>query len=268
MKTISIGICQVNVTKNKEINLTRAESMIANASHMGVDIAVLPEMFNCPYDKKYFTSFAESYPGKTTKFLSNIAKKYSIYIIGGSIPEKENNNIYNTSFIFDRNGTLVTRHRKIHLFDVDIKNGVKFKESDIFKPGQQVTVFNTELCKVGIAICYDMRFPELIREIALKGAELIIVPAAFNMTTGPAHWHLISRTRALDNQVFFTVASAARDRKSPYIAYGHSLVTNPWGEIIAEAGIGEEVLIADIDLDYIPKIRNELPLLRHKKDKY
>jgi predicted amidohydrolase len=266
MRKINIALCQIKVLDNKEKNLARAENLISDAAAKGVDFVILPEMFNCPYDRKYFPIFAEGHPGRTTGLLAALARRYSIYIIGGSIPEKEKSKIYNTSFVFDRDGKLIAKHRKIHLFDVTLKGGIDFKESDTFSPGSKLTVFNSEFGKIGIAICYDMRFPELIRKMVLQDAKIVIVPAAFNMTTGPAHWHITARTRALDNQIYFVAVSTARNKKASYVSYGHSLVVDPWGKIVAEAGIDESIITAEIDLDYIHEIRSELPLLKHRKE--
>lgn len=264
---IKIAVCQIKVLKIKEKNLRNAEKMIREASTKDPQIIILPEMFNCPYSNSYFPLFAESYPGETTNLLSSLARELSIYIIGGSIPEKEGNKIYNTSYSFDKNGNLIGKHRKIHLFDVNIENGIKFRESVFLSSGSSVTVFDTSLCRIGVAVCYDMRFPELIRKMALLGAKLIIIPAAFNMTTGPAHWHLIARSRALDNQIFFIAASPARNSKdTAYISYGHSLIANPWGEIIAEAGTGQCILYGTIDMDFLERIRNQLPVLKHQRE--
>jgi len=240
--------------------------MIRNSQQLhGSDMVVLPEMFNCPYGYGYFKRFAEAYPGESTRLLSGLARELGIYIIGGSIPESEGKKIFNTSFTFDRTGRLLGRHRKIHLFDVNITGGISFQESRNISPGSDITVFDTDLCRTGVAICYDMRFPELVRNIALKGALLIIVPAAFNMTTGPAHWHITARTRALDNQVYFACASPARDDGAGYTVYGHSLVSDPWGSIISEASTGEQIIGATIDLGEVERIRRELPLLRHRR---
>ncbi len=264
---IKISLCQLKVTDDKAINIKNAETALKKAAFLGCDIAVLPEMFNCPYDNDFFCKFAESYPGETTNMLSDTAKKTGIYIIGGSIPEKDtaDNSYYNSCFSFSRNGELLGIHKKIHLFDINVKDKIQFFESNIFSAGKNITVFDTEFCKVGVAICYDMRFPELIRAMTLSGAKIIFVPAAFNMVTGPAHWHTTNKARALDNQVFFVSVSPARNLNNKYVAYGHSMITDPWGQIVAEADEKESVILADISLDYLKKIREELPLLKHRK---
>jgi len=267
-KSPKIALCQVKVSADKDKNLAKAEEMISGSAVKGADIIVLPEMFNCPYNNRFFKSYAESYPGKTTLLLAGLAKKYSVCIIGGSIPEIDNGNIFNSCFSFDHNGLLLGRHRKIHLFDVDIKDGISFKESETITSGKDITIIPTGFFNAGIQICYDMRFPELTRKMVRQGAEIIIVPAAFNMTTGPAHWHLISRSRALDNQVYFIAVSPARDESadSVYTAYGHSLIADPWGRIIAQAGTDEEIVTAEIDMGLIYKTRQELPLLKHLRN--
>ncbi|RKD27542.1 Predicted amidohydrolase [Caminicella sporogenes DSM 14501] len=265
MSKVKFAICQMQVINSKEANLKKAEDMIRKASYEGADIAVLPEMFNCPYDNNFFSDYAEEYLGKTTKLLSNLAKELEIYIVGGSIPEREKSRIFNTSYIFNKNGELIGRHRKIHLFDVDVDGGITFKESDTFSFGQDITVIETEFCKIGVAICYDMRFPELMRLMTLKGAKVIIVPAAFNMTTGPAHWHALAKIRAVDNQVYFIAASPSRNYNLSYIAYGHSLIVDPWGEVVAKADERETVIIKEVDLHRVNKIREELPLLKHRR---
>lgn len=264
---IKIALCQLSVTADKAENIKNAETSLKRAASLGCDIAVLPEMFNCPYDNDFFYRFAESYPGETTTMLSESAKKAGIYIIGGSIPEKDyiDNKLYNSCFSFNRNGDLLGIHKKIHLFDIDVKDKIKFFESNTFSAGNKITVFDTEFCKAGVAICYDMRFPELIRAMTLQGARLVFVPAAFNMVTGPAHWHTTNKARALDNQIYLASVSPARNPDNKYIAFGHSMITDPWGQIVSEADEKESIIISDISLDYLDKIREELPLLKHRK---
>lgn len=263
--TFSIALCQMHVNTDKERNLAKAESMIREAAKKGAQVIALPEMFNCPYSNKYFREFAEDGGGRTVGFLSSLAAELGIYLVGGSIPELDQDNVYNTSFIFGREGEMIGKHRKIHLFDIDVKGGIRFKESDTLTPGDSVTVFDTEYCKIGVAICYDVRFPELFRKMTLDGARLVILPGAFNMTTGPAHWELTMRARALDNQIYFAAVSPARDTEGPYQAYGHSCVANPWGEICGKTDSRESIVYAEIDLDYLEGIRDQLPLLKHRR---
>lgn len=262
---VKLGMCQMMVANDKDKNLNKAEEMIRKAASNNSQIVILPEMFNCPYENKSFPVFAEKESGQTTQMLSNLAKELNIYIIGGSIPELDDDKIYNTSFIFNPKGETIGKHRKIHLFDIDIDGGIKFKESDTLGAGNKVTVVDTEYGKIGVAICYDMRFPELMRQMSLKGAKMIVIPAAFNMTTGPAHWNLTIRARALDNQVYFVAASPARNLNASYHAYGHSAIVNPWGEIIDQADEKETILYGKVDMEYVEKIRRELPLLKHRR---
>lgn len=266
MSTVKIALIQMHVTNDKQVNVDNAEKYIIDATKMGANIIALPEMFNTPYQNSKFPLFAETENGETIKRLSKIAKENSVYLIGGSIPEKDGNKLYNTSFIFDKKGHIIGRHRKMHLFDIDIVGGISFKESDTLSSGNDVTVCDTEYGKIGIAICFDIRFPELARLMVDNGARMIFVPAAFNMTTGPAHWHLTARMRAVDNQVFYAIASPARDEGSSYVAYGHSLVCNPWGKIISELDEKENILISEIDLDEVDKYREQLPLLKARRN--
>lgn len=152
------------------------------------------------------------------------------------MPEEDGEKIYNTSFVFDRSGNQIVRHRKMHLFDIRVDGGQSFCESDTFSAGEDITVFDTEFGKMGLIICFDIRFPELTRLEAFKGAQAVFVPAAFNMTTGPAHWELSFRARALDNQVFMVGCAPARDENAFYVSYANSIVTGPWGDVLARAG--------------------------------
>lgn len=263
-----IGILQMDVTTRKDFNLIKAEHMIQEASQRA-QIILLPEMFNCPYDVHCFNDYSEPEGGLTYEFLSRMAKTYKVAIVGGSIPERveENNQtkIYNTSYIFDQRGLCVGKHRKIHLFDVNIEGGIKFLESEVLSSGEDLTIVDLGFTKIGICICYDIRFPELIRKMVLKGADLIMVPGAFNTITGPAHWHITSRCRSVDNQCYVAMASPARSKDLSYKAYGHSLVSNPWGTILSEADESESIIYATIEGSKVEQVRRELPLLKHMK---
>lgn len=261
-----IAICQLKVIDNKEANINRALKMINTSTQNNADMVILPEMFNCPYDNSKFIEYAESKNSSITlKNISKAAADNQILVIAGSIPLLDNDKIYNTCFIFNKKGEIAGEYRKMHLFDIDTPK-IKFKESSTLSAGNKIGVFETEFLKMGIAICYDIRFPELLRIITLKGAKLVVVPGAFNMITGPAHWEILMRSRAVDNQVFIAAASPARNEELPYVAYGNSMVISPWGDILVRADEKEEIIYADIDLSKIHKIRDELPLLKNRRD--
>jgi len=265
MDKLKVGLVQMKVIDDKEANLSRAEEMIKKAVGQGAKLIILPEMFNCPYEAAKFPVYAEEVGGPTWQKLSIIAREIGVFLIGGSIPELDGDRIYNTSYIFDDQGRLIAKHRKMHLFDVDIKGGQTFKESDTLSAGDKVTVFETPSGKIGVAICYDIRFPELARLMVQKGTDIIVVPGAFNMTTGPAHWELLFRTRALDNQVFTIGVAPARNPESSYISYGNSIVVDPWGRVINRLGGEEGILVEELNLNLIERVRQELPLLKHRR---
>ena len=154
----------------------------------------------------------------------------------------------------------------MHLFDIDVKDKITFKESEVLTAGDEYTVADTELGKIGIGICYDVRFVELARIMVENGAQILFYPGAFNMTTGPAHWELLFRSRALDNQVFCVGVAPALNESASYHSYGHSIITNPWGEVITQADEKEDMIIAEIDLSEIKKVREEIPLLKNKRN--
>lgn len=265
MKTnFKLAVCQMKVVYNKKQNITKALEMIEKSAKNNADMVVLPEMFNCPYDINKFREYAETkYNSITLKAVSNAAKEYGVYVVAGSIPELNNEKIYNSSFTFDNKGKIIGIYRKIHLFDIDIPDKIMFKESDVLTAGNKITVIETNFCKIGIGICYDIRFPELIRLMTLKGAELIIIPGAFNMTTGPAHWKTLICSRAIDNQVYIAAASSARNKSLTYVSYGNSMIVGPWGNILARANSKEEIIYSKIDSSHVNEIRDELPLLKN-----
>lgn len=256
-----LSIIQMNVVQDKAENLAHASDLIARAAADGAEMAVLPEMFCCPYTNASFVANAEPEDGPVCGAMSRAAEKNRIWLIAGSMPEAAEGKIYNASFVFDPAGRRTARHRKVHLFDIDVKGGQHFRESDTFTRGDSCTVFDTPWGKVGLCICFDMRFPELQMHMALLGAEIIAAPAAFNMTTGPAHWDMLFRQRAVDAQCFTIGAAPARDPDGEYVSYANSILCDPWGTVLAHAGISEEILTADLDMDRIRQVRSQLPLL-------
>ena len=258
---MKLGLVQMQVCADKEENLNRAKAAVARLAEQGAEFVVLPEMFCCPYENSAFSAYAECYGDAVTTALSETARENRVYLVGGSSPERDGDRLYNTSFVYDRAGNLIARHRKAHLFDINIPNGQVFCESDTFTAGDEVTVFDTEFGKIGLCICFDMRFPELCRKMVLLGAQLIVCPAAFNRTTGPAHWELMHRARAVDNQVFVAAAAPAADEDASYVSYGHSLAVNPWGEVLVQADENPCEILAELDFTKNEEIRASLPLL-------
>lgn len=265
MGTMKVALLQTRVYANKEKNICEAVKRIEEVSREGADFAVLPEMFCCPYQTGLFREYGEWENGAAYKALRKAAKDNHIYVIGGSIPELDGDKVFNTTYIFDRCGRTIGKHRKMHLFDIDVKGGQSFKESDVLSFGNEVTVVDTEFCKIGVGICYDIRFPELSRLMALNGAEILVFPAAFNMTTGLAHWEISFRMRALDNQVYAIGVAPARDEEASYHSYGNSIIASPWGDVVRRMDEKVGYVIQEIELDTVHKVREELPLLKHRR---
>jgi len=255
-----IAMLQMNVVHNKQENLNHACDLIRQAAEKGADMAVLPEMFCCPYSNRYFRQYGEVEGGEGWQMLSRTAAELGIWVVGGSMPELEGDQVFNTSYVFDRAGRQAAKHRKAHLFDVDIEGGQRFRESDTLTPGGWATTFDTEFGRMGLCICFDFRFQELAKRMADEGAQLIIVPAAFNMTTGPAHWELLFRQRAVDNQIFTLGVAPARNEGEEYVSYANSILADPWGTVLERAGIGEELLMAEVDFERVDAVRRQLPI--------
>lgn len=271
---IKVALVQLSDSSpDKMANLQRAATFIERAMKEQPDtkLVVLPECFNSPYSTDQFRKYSEvinpKEPSTSVQFLSNLANKFKIILVGGTIPELDpkTDKIYNTSIIFNEDGKLIDKHRKVHLFNVDIPNGISFHESETLSAGEKSTTIDTKYGKFGVGICYDMRFPELAMLSARKGAFAMIYPSAFNTVTGPLHWHLLARSRAVDNQVYVMLCSPARNLQSSYHAYGHSIVVDPRGKIVAEAGEGEEIIYAELDPEVIESFRQAVPLTKQRR---
>ncbi|EON95600.1 putative nitrilase family protein [Phaeoacremonium minimum UCRPA7] len=274
-KPVKLACIQLASGADKSANLSHARDKVLEAAGSGAKIIVLPECFNSPYGCDYFPSYAEpllpSPPSKEQSpsfhALSAMAKETQTYLVAGSIPEleiegeKEDKHYYNTSLIFGPDGSLLATHRKVHLFDIDIPGKIKFKESDVLSPGNKVTIVDLpEYGKIAVAICYDIRFPELAMIAARKGCFALIYPGAFNLTTGPLHWKLQGQARAMDNQIYVALCSPARDMSASYHAYGHSLIVDPMAQVLVEAEEKEAIVSHEIDGSKIEEARKGIPL--------
>ena len=262
---MKIGLVQAPVSMDKKENLQNALTELKKLKQQGAELVIFSEMFNCPYSNLYFADYAEEEGGETWRALSGAAMDNQVYLVAGSIPEKEAGRVYNTSFVFDPSGRQLTKHRKVHLFDIDVKGGQRFFESETFTPGNQVTTFSMKGITVGLCICFDFRFPELSRLMALQGAQIIVVPAAFNMTTGPAHWETTWRQRAVDNQVYTIGVAPARDEQGVYVSYGNSIVCSPWGDVLYRAEEKPVSAVVELDLERVSSVREQLPLLKARR---
>jgi len=284
-KPFNLALIQLGgVTASKTDNLKHARDMIIKAasgeegSKPKPSLIVLPECFNSPYGHTHFPVYAEHIgytPGQpyditkseseSVKMLSAVAQDTGAWIIGGSIPEKDDGKLYNTCTVYSPKGELVTVFRKVHLFDIDIPGKITFKESETLTGGKTLNFFDTEFARIGLGICYDVRFPEMAMIAARKGCHLAIYPGAFNLTTGPLHWELLQRARAIDNEIYFSMCSPARDLSAEYHAWGHSMVVNPMATVIAEAGEGEEIIYAHIDPKLFHETRAGIPVTVQKR---
>jgi omega-amidase len=198
---------------------------------------------------------------ESVRMLSSAAKEVKRWLIGGSIPEKgTDDKLYNTCTVYDPEGNLVAMHRKVHLFDIDIPGKIKFKESETLTGGSSLNSFDTGFAKIGLGICYDIRFPEMAMIAARQGCHVLIYPGAFNLTTGPLHWELLQRARAVDNQVFVSMCSPGRDMSAGYHAWGHSMVVDPMGRVVAEAGEGEEIVYGEVEAGVLESTRAGIPV--------
>ena len=286
-----IALCQVHVTSDKQKNIAHVEEVITSAvekAPKSISVLVLPEIWNSPYAASSFSTYAEFIPNEgelpseelspSIAKLSELAKKLNIWIIGGSIPEyvdvvetvnepkrASKRNIYNTCVVVNPEGSIVAKHRKLHLFDIDIPGKMTFRESDSLTGGSSVTVIDSPWGKIGVGICYDIRFPELAILMRQRGCRLLVYPGAFNLVTGPAHWELLQRGRAVDNQLFVAACSPARDTTAGYVAWGHSTVVSPWGDVLAKAGEHEEVVYADLDFRKVTEMRQNIPVSHQKR---
>ncbi|CAN8002876.1 unnamed protein product [Ixodes hexagonus] len=259
-KKFRLALLQLAVSANKGRNLGRASKNIKDVASKGAQIVCLPEDFSVPYDTQHLSKHAESIPGETSEMLSLSAKENQVYLVGGTITESVNGKLYNTCFVYGPDGSMLAKHRKIHLFDIDIPGKITFRESDFFTAGDRPTTFDTPFCKVGVGICFDIRSALLADIYAQLGCSLLVYPGVPSMASGPDHCGLHSRSRALDNQVYVACVSPARDKTASFVAYGHSLLVDPSGTVLRSAATGEEVVLAEVDLDHLALVRDQTPV--------
>lgn len=264
MKEIKIASCQMNVVDDKEKNVEHAIELINEASSNNADLITLPEMFNTPYDNGKFVENAEKENDSyTLKAMCESARDNDIYLQPGSIAEMEDEKIYNTAYFIDNRGKILAKHRKMHMFDIDTDT-MKFTESDTLSPGDKITSIETPFANISIAICYDIRFSQMWT--LMNSSDIILLPGAFNKTTGPLHWETLIRARAIDNQTYVVATSPSQVENPYYVAWGHSMIVDPWGKILSKAEKKEEILYANLTPESISSVREQIPILKNKRD--
>jgi deaminated glutathione amidase len=264
---VRVALMQMNSRDQPEANLREASRLIDLAAGEGADLAALPELFTFLGPASEHPRIAEPIPGPTTERLSSLAARHRMYILGGSFLERipGESRLCNTSTLFDRSGALIARYRKLHLFDVDLPGQAPYRESATVAPGTEVVTADTEFGRVGLSICYDLRFPELYRALASQAAEVIFVPAAFTLHTGKDHWEVLLRARAIENQAYAVAPAQVGSHPPGRECYGNSLVADPWGTVVARAPNQVGITLATLDLAYLKQVRRELPALAHRR---
>jgi deaminated glutathione amidase len=264
---IRVACVQMTSRCDKAANLERAEALVARAASTGADIVVLPEKWNLIGGADDYRASAELLAGgESVEAMARWARTLGVTLVGGSITERRHGHdrCSNTSCVFDADGELVAVYRKIHLFDVEV-GGHVYRESEAEEPGTEPVVAQAEDWCVGLTVCYDVRFPELYRILALEGAELATVPAHFTTPTGRDHWHVLLRARAIENQLYVAAAGQVGETIPGKPAYGRSLVVDPWGTVLAQAPDEETVVVAEIDKTRLRDIRAKLPSLANRQ---
>jgi deaminated glutathione amidase len=255
---------QMSSTPEKEENKATADALIREAVSDGADLVALPELWSCHGLDEVYRKNAEPVPGPTTEFLGNLARELGVYVLGGSILERGTERLSNTSTFFSPSGEMVAVYRKIHLFDVKVSDK-EYLESANIAPGDEIVTAKAGAATLGLSVCYDVRFPELYRLLALRGAEILAVPAAFTLQTGKDHWEILLRARAVENQAF-VIAPAQWGRKADgRWTYGRSMIVDPWGTVLTTCPDRDGYALATLDLDYLDRFRTEFPALANRR---
>jgi predicted amidohydrolase len=267
MRTMRVALVQVEAREDVADNLSRAAAMAEEAA-VDADLVILPEYVQYRGGSAGFRASAAPIPGPTTAPFEAIAREHGCWVLAGSHAEASSDpdRPYNTAALFDRDGRLAATYRKLHLFDVAVDDGPSDRESARVTPGDRAVVASVDGIGLGLSICYDLRFPELYRALAVAGAELLAVPAVFTERTGRDHWEVLLRARAIENGAFVLAAGGCGHGGPGAIpAWGHSMVVDPWGRVIATAGAGEAIVRAELDLEMVAAARRQIPVLANRR---
>lgn len=254
-------------TEDREANLVQAMGLVDRAVERGAELVALPENVDLIGPQGVKVSAAEPLDGPTFDLFRRKAVEEGIWLLAGSIAEVSSSpdKARNTSILFAPDGTRAAVYRKIHLFDIDLEKGPSFRESDVVERGDEVVVADTELARIGLTICYDLRFPELYRALVSKGAEVIMIPSAFTMQTGKDHWEVLIRARAIENTSWVIAPAQSGHHGGKRWSYGHAMIVDPWGAVVAQCSDGPGLCVAEIDPEQLARVRRELPSIHHRR---
>ncbi len=262
-----VAAIQLNSTNDKARNLGVAERLVADAAAAGAELIALPEKWNLLGSPEDLEAGAETLPGgPSLSAARSWARALGVHLLAGSIAERQadGDRLFNTSCLIDATGETVATYRKVHMFDVDV-GGVSYRESELEQPGDELVVADVDGLEVGLSVCYDLRFPELYRILAVRGARLLVVPSAFTTATGRDHWEVLLRARAIENQAFVLAANQFGKAAPHYDSFGRSAIVDPWGLVLAQAADGEGFVAADLDLARLAAVRASLPSLANRR---
>jgi predicted amidohydrolase len=267
---VMVAAVQLNSQDDLEQNLARVRARVDEAADRGARVVVLPENFAFFGDEGRRAEIAEDLDrggGPIVSTLGDRARARSVWIVAGGMPERsgEASRPFNTCAVFAPSGELAARYRKVHLFDVDVPMGGRYRESESTSAGTEAVVTEVAGVRLGLSVCYDVRFPELYRALSAQGAEAMVVPAAFTLHTGKDHWHVLVRARAIESQAYVIAAAQWGKHPRKRQTYGKSCIVDPWGEVIAQATEGEGVVTALLDPAYLAQVRASLPALSHRR---
>jgi predicted amidohydrolase len=259
---------QMSSGSDKQRNLERAERLIRAAAERQANLVVLPEVFNWRGRKPEQPEAAEALDGPSLRRMAQLARELKLFLVAGSITERidGDSKAFNTSVLIGPDGNRLGFYRKVHLFDIELTGRVSARESDTKVAGSEVACVTTPAAAIGLSVCYDLRFPELYRKLSEHGATVVTIPSAFTYPTGEAHWEVLVRARAIENQVFVIAPGQFGPNVYGFSDYGNSMIVDPWGRVLARASdSGEEVIVASLDFDELARVRRELPCLKHRR---
>ena len=268
MSSFLAAALQLTSTSDPDVNFAAAEELIELAVRRGAELVGLPENFAYMGDDQQRISLAPTLAERCSRFLVTMARRYQVTLLGGGFPVPAGENLtFNRSELVGVEGQLLARYDKIHLFDVDIPDGVPYRESATVQPGEALppVVDVPGLCRIGLSICYDVRFPELYRHLASAGADVLFIPAAFTAFTGKDHWQVLLQARAIENTTYVVAPAQSGNHGGRRQTHGHALVIDPWGTVLADAGSGPGLAMAPVDVQHRQRIQAQMPSLRHRR---